>query len=230
MSLKRPRKDNQVHQSTAKKPLHAVNTAGQNVQNGMEKRSTYVTGLTLKMLEAIRGSKNEVYEEPKNLINSIRENGDRVCIWSIMGSSERLYRIEVEVPSKFSEGLEELVLSCSCPDAFKRRLRKKRLCKHLYACLFTLIDWEANRKTLENEKAAFRSKYNDENERTNLKEQLIVEQEKQFPGERQRLLKVFSRISADEIVGLLRRKLDENVENVSLMSTLFSARDIAEIN
>lgn len=65
-------------------------------------------------------------------------------MWNVEGS--RVYRVEIKLPAGFvldssaKEPLNSVTVSCTCPDAFKRKTARQRLCKHANSCFLTLVD------------------------------------------------------------------------------------------
>ena len=70
-------------------------------------------------------------------------------MWNVEG--KRVYRVEITLPDEFrihssnKEPLKQAVVSCTCPDAFKRKNLRRRLCKHARSCFLSIVDEEADK-------------------------------------------------------------------------------------
>lgn len=125
--------------------------------------------------------------------------GGNTTMWNVQG--KRMYRVELKVPEECNKvdekGIEKLIISCTCPDAFKRKDNDKRLCKHASASLMTLVDPEAEDRLkrkmketklaeIEESKAAFLRMRHEEERMLEQVVKVQQAQEQMLPGERQR--------------------------------------------
>src|SRR5262249_22447521 len=118
------------------------------------------------------------------------------------------------------------LISCTCPDAFKRKDHQLRLCKHSYACLHTLIDWDANQIEIDKRKEEYLKEVEAAAAKRSRDKLIEEQQEERLPGERARLMHGLKVIPSNTIVQKIKQKISESVENLELLSKIFDVIDM----